>query len=198
MKIAKARLRGRGVKSMKALTYFMLAAAALACGMGATAFAQDDTPTRSSVTSVTPALPAGTVARYLVTYMKSNTATTALRTATIISVTNQSSSTCRVAVDWKVGGTSTVCTTTLSLSPRSELDFCSRTIPDGITTCNATCSPSLTFKEGKAVVGSSTTTGCEKIALSARTVYTSSTSDSPVNGITDAKIVKFGAGNIGD
>jgi hypothetical protein len=195
MKIAKARLHGRGVKSMKASTYFLLAAAALACGMGASAFAQDDTPTGRAVN---PALPAGTVARYLVTYMKSNTATTALRTATIISVTNQSSSTCKVAVDWKVGGTSTACTTTLSLSPGSELDFCSRTIPDGITTCNATCSPSLTFNEGNAVVGSSTTTGCEKIALSARTVYTSSTSDSPVNGITDAKIVKFGAGNIGD
>ena len=161
--------------------------------------AVDDTesgfPTESEFAA--PALPTGHVARYRVTYMKSNTAATALRTATVVSITNQSSVSCGTSVDFKVGS-STVCTTSVTIAPGTTVDHCSRTIPSGITSCNATCSPSLTFDEGHAIVGSSSTTGCEKIAVSARTYYTSSTSDSPVSAVTDAKVVKLGVGNAGD
>jgi hypothetical protein len=146
----------------------------------------------------TPALPVGTVARYTVTYFKSNTSNSALRTAAIVSVTNQSTASCTVGVDWRTGGTATACSQSLLLTPGAQLDFCTRAIPGPITSCNATCAPNLTFNEGNAVVGSSTTTGCEKIAVSSRTVYTGSTADAPVSAITDAKIVKVGFGNNGD
>lgn len=183
---------------MKTGTFVLLvAAAALSFGMsGFGALAEDDTG--ATQLSPSPALPIGTVARYRVTFFKSNTSVTALRTASIVSVTNASAVSCRVAVDWRTGGTTNACTTSISIAPGATLDFCSRTIPSGITSCNSTCSPSLTFNEGSAVVGSSTTTGCEKIALSARTVYTSTTTDSPLNAITDAKVVRVGFGNSGD
>lgn len=186
---------------MKTATFILLAAAALTLGMGASdALAQDDAGA-GQLSASPPQLPVGTVARYRVTFFKSTTTTAALRTASIVSATNANLTggpSCTVAVDWRTGGTSNACSTNIVIAPGATLDFCSRTIPTGITTCNSTCSPSLTFNEGSAVIGSSTTTGCEKIALSARTVYTSSTTDSPVSAITDAKIVRWGFGNSGD
>ena len=188
---------------MKTSTYLLLAAAALTFGMPPSgALAEDpadDAPSPAArFSQVVPILPAGTVARYRVTFFKSNTAVTALRTASIVSITNGNMGSCKVAVDWRTGGTVSSCTSSLVIGPGSTQDFCSRTIPSGITTCNATCSPSLTFNEGSAVVGSATTPGCEKIELSARTVYTASTSDSPVSAITDANVVKYNQPNIGD
>jgi hypothetical protein len=189
---------------MKTSTYLLLAAAALTFGMPPSgALAQDpadDAPRSGQVAPnfVAPILPAGTVARYRVTFFKSNTSVTALRTASIVSITNGNSGSCKVAVDWRTGGTASSCVTSLVIGPGSTQDFCSRTIPSGITTCNGTCFPSLTFNEGSAVVGSATTPGCEKIELSARTVYTASTSDSPVSAITDANVVKYNQPNIGD
>lgn len=152
-------------------------------------------------TAVAPALPAGTVARYRITYAISTTSVTALRSVSIASITNQSPVTCTVAVDWRVGFGGVACSTSISLGPGSTADFCTRPIPGFLTTCNSTCpgATGATF-EGNAIVGSSTTTGCQRIAVSARTVYTASTSDSPISAITDAKVVKIGTGtgNIGD
>lgn len=182
---------------MKLSALLLTAATALPIFMATpAALAQDDSLVgRQAVRN----LPAGTAARYRVTYFKSNTSTTALRTATIVTVTNQTvTKNCLVAVEWKVGGTFTTCTTSLTLAPGAVADFCSRSIPSGITSCNSTCSPELTFDEGNATVGSSSTeAGCEKIAVSARTVYTATTDDAPVSAITDAKIVPLNK-NIGD
>jgi hypothetical protein len=194
----------KGGKTVRTATYLLLVAAALTFGMppfGAVAEDRaDDAPSQAARSGqIAPnLLPAGTVARYRVTYFKSNTAVIALRSASIVSITNGNSGSCKVAVDWRTGGTVSSCTSSLVIGPGSTQDFCSRTIPGGITTCNATCSPSLTFNEGSAVVGSATTTGCERIELSARTVYTASTTDSPVSAITDAKVVRYNFPNIGD
>lgn len=188
---------------MKPLAYALLATAALAFAAPASiAFAQgpeaasEDDEAAGGRFAAQPALPAGTVARYRVTYFKSNTAAAALRTASIVSATNQSGVSCTIAVDWRTGGTVVSLTQSLVVAPGAQVDFCTRAIPSGITSCNAT--GALTFNEGNAVVGSSTTTTCERIAVSARTVYTGTTTDAPVSAITDAKIVRIGLGNNGD
>jgi hypothetical protein len=184
---------------MKTSTYLLLVAAALTFGLPASdALAQNRPDEARPGPKQLSLLPSGTVPRYLVTFFRSVTADPALRTASIVSITNQSPVDCQVAVDWKLGFGGVVCGTNLVIGPGVQADFCSRTVPDGITTCNSTCSPSLVFDEGSAIVGSATTTGCGNIAVSARTYYTASTTDSPVSAITDPKVVKFGFGNSGD
>jgi hypothetical protein len=127
-------------------------------------------------------IPIGQVARYLVTYAKSNVVTGAVRSATVVTVTNQGTATCGISVDWIIGQDTLVsCTTNLSVPVGHTVDFCSRSLPGPVTTCNATCFPALTFFEGKARVASTiatSTNNCQRIAVSARTYYShSSTSD---------------------
>jgi hypothetical protein len=134
------------------------------------------------------------IARYLVTFIKSRT-TDPIRTATVVSITNQTRKTCQVAVDWFQGfNPAPVCATAFSLDAGFTTDFCSREIPDPLTTCNATCAPELTFDEGKAVVNAS----CEDIGVSARVYYTRGDDDNELSAISDSKIVRFGEGNRGD
>jgi hypothetical protein len=185
---------------MKPSLFLFSMTTALTLGMGATDAVAQDRPLDTGPakeTAQAPALPIGTVARYRVTYAISSTSVTALRSVSIVSITNQSPVTCTVAVDWRIGFGGVVCGTSFSLPAGFTADFCTRPIPGSLTTCNSTCPAPPSF-EGNAFVGSSTTAGCEKIAVSARTVYTATTSDSPVSAITDAKVVKFGLGNIGD
>ena len=135
--------------------------------------------------------------RYLVTYMKSRTDNDKLRSATVVSVTNQSQATCRVAVSYFKGfvnNSSPECSTSFSISPDFTVDFCSRNLPTPITTCNSTCSPGLTFDEGRSIVSST----CREIGVSSRVYYTSGEGDDEISAITDSKIVKVGEGNNGD
>ncbi|MCI0736047.1 MAG: hypothetical protein L0Y50_07220 [Beijerinckiaceae bacterium] len=182
---------------MKTSVFLFSMAAALAIGMGATDALGQDRPDQGEVGRLSPQPPAGTVARYRVTYFYSNTSANPPRSVSIVSITNQSAVTCRVAVDWKIGFGGVACATNLLLGAGNTADFCTRSIPVGITACNSTC-PGLNFTEGSAIVASSTTTTCDRIAVSARTVYTGSTSDAAISAITDAKVVRFGFGNIGD
>ncbi len=195
---------------MKEVTYLLLIAAALTFGMpgpsssaqgrpGANA-ADEFTPDEDGPSSLaTPQLPAGTLARYRVTYFSSQTGVAALRSASMVSITNHNTANCTVAVDWKIGLGGVVCGTSFVLTPGATADFCTRTVPNGVTACNSTCAaPGLTNHEGSAIVGSSTIAGCDRIAVSARTVYTQTTTDSPVSAITDAKVVRISAGNTGD
>jgi hypothetical protein len=126
---------------------------------------------------------------YLVTFMKSRTADP-IRSATVVSVTNQvGGRTCQVSVDWFRGFESTpACTTSFSLGAGFQTDFCSRAIPDALTSCNATCTPDLTFHEGKAVVKAD----CKQLGVSARVYYTTGATDSAVTAITDSRIVPCG------
>jgi hypothetical protein len=151
-----------------------------------------------------------TTKRYLVTYMNSQTQTSEdgeplemNRSATVVTVTNQSSGTCGIRIDWFRGfDPSAACTTTFALEEQLTADFCSRDLPIQITACNATCDPELTFHEGRAVVSSATQTAegpnCAAIAVSARVYYTTGEDDNALSAITDSKIVRVGEGNRGD
>jgi len=134
--------------------------------------------------------------RYLVTYMNSQTAAR-IRSATIVTVTNQSSRPNLVTVSWFKGftnNTSPVGVTTLSIPPDYTVDFGSRNLPSELTVVNSVCSPELVFDEGRAIVSAR----LPEIGVSSRVYYTSGDRDEELLAITDSKVVVFGQGNQGD
>ena len=145
-----------------------------------------------------PEVPSGHTARYLVTYMTSDT-TAGYRSATVVTVTNNSSVTCGISADWMYqSGTTLLCTNNLSIAPGNSADFCSRGLHGSITTCNATCS--LNFHEGKVRVASQADPAgaCANIGVHARVYYTTgTTTDAGVAAVSDPTIVRIGQGNQG-
>jgi hypothetical protein len=136
------------------------------------------------------------VERYLVTYLKSRS--DAPRSATVVTVTNQATRSCEVKIEWFTGFTpdTPACTTTATLAAGVTHDFCSRGLLSGITTCNSTCDPALTFTEGKAIVSSSP---CSRIGVESRVYYTTGDSDDTgVAAISNPNIVRVPEGNRGD
>jgi len=134
--------------------------------------------------------------RYLVTYMNSQTAGR-MRSATVVSVTNQSTRPNLVTVSWFKGfsaNTSPVGVTTVMIPPDFTLDFGSRNLPGELTTLNSVCNPELVFDEGRAIVSSRQ----PEIGVSARVYYTTGDRDEQLHAITDSKLVEFGVGNDGD
>jgi hypothetical protein len=196
--------RGEKGKTMSKAAWFLLFALTLG-GYGfypTTVLAQPpDQPDQQQVEGaldVAPALPAGHVARYRLTYMTSQT-TAANRTSTVVSITNQrSSGNCTTSVDWRVGFGGVSCTTTLTLGPGQTGEHCSRPLPNQVAVCNATCSPALTNIEGNAVIGSQNVTGCNLIAVDGRIYHTTGSTDSAVAAVTNPHVVRIGAGNAGD
>lgn len=140
------------------------------------------------------ALPA--TPRYLVTFMRSQTGVP-IRSATVVSITNQSPKPNLVTVSWFLGfssNSSPVGTASMIIPPDFEVDFGSRDLPGELTVVNVIPSPELTFDEGRAIVSS----WLPEIAVSARLYYTSGDSDEQLLAITDSKVVVFGQGNHGD
>jgi hypothetical protein len=134
--------------------------------------------------------------RYLVTYMKSETGGR-IRSATVVSVTNQSDKTNLVSVSYFKGfsdNTSPVGVTSFSIPPDFTVDFCSRNLPSELTVCNSVCNPELVFDEGRAIVSSRR----REIGVSSRIYYTAGDRDAELLSITDSKIVRFGQANKGD
>ena len=132
--------------------------------------------------------------RYLVTYMNSNTSGRN-RSATVVSVTNQSKNTNRVVVSFYKGfGSSPVGSAAYSIPPGLTVDFGTRELPDELTAVNAVPTPELIYDEGRAVVSSL----FPEIAVSARVFYTSGNNDDQLLGISDSKVVVLGEGNKGD
>jgi hypothetical protein len=137
------------------------------------------------------------VPRYLVTYMKSETANNAMRSATVVSVTNQSRLINRVYVTFFRGFTddsSPVGTAAFAIPPQYTLDFASRNLPGELTVTNAVPNPELTFDEGRAIVSSM----WPEIGVSARVYYTAGERDESLHAITDSKVVVYGGRNKGD
>lgn len=135
--------------------------------------------------------------RYLVTYMNSQTANTAMRSATVVSVTNQSRLINRVFVTFFKGFTddsSPVGMAAFAVPPQFTVDFASRSLPGELTVTNAVPNPELTFDEGRAVVSSM----WPEIAVSARVYYTGGDRDERLHAITDSKVVVYAAANAGD
>ena len=132
---------------------------------------------------------------WLVTFMKSTTGG-GIQACTVISVTNQGTKSCPTSVDFLLGTGSLVCTTTRTVEPGETWEHCSRDVKSGIVTCNAACSPGLTFDEGRAIVR--TTSACkQKIAVYPRVYYTSG-GDGSVQAIADVNVVKIDKANAGD
>jgi hypothetical protein len=188
---------------MRKFILFALLASGGTAGAFSTAFGQaaDDAvgrpETQALSQELTSRMHALHLPRYIATYMNSQTRDPQ-RSATVVSITNDSSSTCESSVDWKIGFGGVACTTTLILNPGETGDHCSRSIPSTLTVCNVTCSPELTFDEGNAIIGSTRASPCTAIAVSARTYYTTGTSDENLNAITDARIVRIGDGKDGN
>jgi hypothetical protein len=137
------------------------------------------------------------IPRYLVTYMNSQTANEAMRSATVVSVTNQSKLTNRVFVTFFKGFTddsSPVGTASFSIPPQFTIDFASRHLPGELTVTNAVPNPELTFDEGRAIVSSM----WPEIGVSARVYYTAGDGDERLHAVTDSKVVVYGEGNSGD
>ncbi|GAB2682690.1 hypothetical protein [Thalassiella azotivora] len=134
--------------------------------------------------------------RYLVTYMNSQTGGR-LRSATVVSVTNQSEQTNRVTVTWYKGfsdDSSPVGQSTFSIPPDFTVDFASRNLPGEVTVTNSVPNPELTFDEGRAVVSSTR----PQIGVSARVYYARGDDDLDLAAVTDSKVVRVGEGNAGD
>lgn len=135
--------------------------------------------------------------RYLITYMNSQTANDALRSATVVSVTNQSNLMNRVFVTFFKGFTddsSPVGTAAFAIPPQFTVDFASRHLPSELTVTNAVPNPELTFDEGRAIVSSM----WPEIGVSARVYYTAGDRDERLLAITDSKVVVYGGQNSGD
>jgi hypothetical protein len=142
--------------------------------------------------------PAGLPAepRYLVTYMNSQTGG-GIRSATVVSVTNQSRTINRVFVSFFKGfqdNTAPVGVAAFAIPPDFTVDFGSRNLPGEITVVNAVPNPELVFDEGRAIVSSM----WPEIGVSARVIYTRGDNDREIMAITDSKLVVFGKQNIGD
>lgn len=184
---------------MKKLAYLSFAAFVALAASSTTTLAQQAADGKGLAASSAPRLPGGTLARYRVTYLNSQAPTSGIRSATIVSITNNSFNTCTTGVDWRVGFGGLACTTSLVLGPGQTGEHCSRNVPGTISICNSVC-PGATglFAEGSAIVGSTTAPPCDRIQVSARTVYTTGANDENLTAITDAKIVKLPLGNIGD
>jgi hypothetical protein len=137
------------------------------------------------------------VPRYLITYMNSQARNEAMRSATVVTVTNQSNQINRVFVTFFKGftdDTSPVGTAAFAIPPQFTVDFASRHLPGELTVTNAVPNPELTFDEGRAVVSSM----WPEIGVSARVYYTAGDRDDRLHAITDSKVVEYGRRNNGD
>jgi hypothetical protein len=134
--------------------------------------------------------------RYLVTYMNSQTGGS-IRSATVVSITNQSRVINRVWVSFFKGfqnNTAPVGVAVFAIPPDFTVDFGSRNLPGEITVVNTTPNPELVFDEGRAIVSSM----YPEIGVSARVIYTRGDNDREIMTITDSKVVVFAKQNIGD
>ena len=138
------------------------------------------------------------VPRYLVTFMKSRTTPNTMRSATVVSVTNQSRLTNQVVVTFFAGFANDSSTpagaAAFSIPSQFTVDFASRNLPSELTSTNAVPNPELTFVEGRAIVSSIQ----PEIGVSARVYYTAGDRDESLHAITDSKVVVYGGRNIGD
>jgi hypothetical protein len=128
--------------------------------------------------------------RYLVTYMGSDSKNLT-RSATAVTVTNLSNTSCEVQVTWYKGARpgAPACTTNAVIKAGFTHDFCSRRIPGAVTVCNSICCPRLTFDEGKAIVSSRSS--CGKIGVDSRVYYTVGENDADVSAVSNPNIVEI-------
>jgi len=140
--------------------------------------------------------------RYRVTYAQSLRTGGQIQSATVVTVVNQSSQSCNIAIDWFQSGGAHECgRRSLPLDPGDAVHFCSRALPNNITNCGGsqtTCGQQdFNVFQGTAIVSSSTGPACSNIAVDARVYYTTA-GDTAISGISNSKIVFIREGNLGD
>ena len=120
-----------------------------------------------------------------------------IRSATVVTVTNQASRPNLVSVSYFLGftdNTSPVGVTSFVIPPDFTVDFATRNLPDALTATNSVPNPELTFDEGRAIVSSR----LPQIGVSSRIYYTAGDGEEELLAITDSKVVRFGQANNGD
>ena len=144
--------------------------------------------------------------RYIVTYVRSQS-DTSIRSATVVTVVNQSDQACNVRVEWFLDNNprDSVCNEDAAVSAGTARQFCSRDLPLSITRCTDPCQPELTSSpignQGKAIVSSSMEFPCSLIAVEARVYDTTGSEkegDTAISAISNSKVVFFEEGNLGD
>jgi len=183
---------------MKISGYCGLIAAALTFGLASSAASAEGQFQQAAPTG--PKNPAGTVVRYRISDWVSVSAVGVEHATQVTTITNQSTSTtCGVGVDLDSSNGNTACTLNnpVNLPAGQSVNICSRSLGFPIVDCQVllTTCPGANLAGGSGKVW--TTPACTNIAVSARTIYTNA-SDNTVQGISDAKLVKPAAGNIGD
>jgi len=131
------------------------------------------------------------VPRHMVTYMSSETAG-AVRSATIVTVTNEADTVNHVVVSYLEGfdGTSRpISVGSFSIPPASSIDFVSRTLPEELTAISAVCCPELVFAEGRAIVSSV----LPAIAVESHVFYTAGRNDDLLLSVENSDVVAFPA-----
>ena len=129
-----------------------------------------------------------TVPRYTVTYVNSQTAD-AIRSATVVSVTNRSDRVNHVVVSYLsgfTGSTSAVALSVFAIPPDFTVDFLSRSLPSELTGISAVCSPELLMDEGRAIVSST----LPEIAVSSHLYYTAGEQDAHLLGVADSDVIR--------
>ena len=131
------------------------------------------------------------VPRHVVTYMNSETAGT-VRSATVVTVTNQADRVNHVVVSYLKGfdGTSRpIAVGSFRIPPAGSIDFVSRSLPEELTAISAVCCPELVLAEGRAIVSSV----LPEIAVESHVYYTAGSGDDVLLSIEDSDVVAFPA-----
>jgi hypothetical protein len=134
--------------------------------------------------------------RYVVAFAKTEI-NTPIRSATVVTVTNNADVSCLVAIDWfdKLNSSS-LCSNGAVVPAGQTMSFCSRALPSQIADCSSACS--VTSADGRASVNSRAIAACGKIAVDARVYYTAGGADAILTAISDPKIVRAGSANSGE
>lgn len=154
-----------------------------------------DMATAKQGTAKPSAIP-GLKPRYLVTEMRS-LESAAGNVTTSIRITNMAGKACSYAIEFYYSQGSPppsqlACTIDAPDIRKFNTVFaCSRNLTSGLaTSCGLTCDPELTGVAGKAIIYSQNEPGCERIAVNA-TIVNSSSDDTVMVTMRNPKIVKY-------
>jgi hypothetical protein len=131
------------------------------------------------------------VPRHMVTYVNSETAGT-VRSATVVTVTNQAERINHVVVSYLDGfdGTSRpIAVGSFRIPPAASIDFVSRSLPEELTAISAVCCPELVLAEGRAIISSV----LPEIAVESHVFYTAGRADDFLLSIEHSDVVAFPA-----
>jgi hypothetical protein len=172
-------------------------ATVLTAALAGTSVAQTASPMvapRSEAARLHPEALTAMVPRYLIAEFQSVESLVG-NSATSILITNMSGRTCSYAVEFYDAKNLKVCTVRIrKVGPFETAYPCSRTMTNFVAASCAVashnCNPALVFNAGKAIVYSSRAATCERMAVNATVINTSS-DDTTIASIHTPKIVKY-------